>query len=424
MSDFDPCQHASSFERCCIYWDLLRAHQLIRGKPTIFTWFPCGFAACPAFHVHLYDIKVIIPVPVNEHMLIHPGNGQFLKGLAKYSLMLIHAVMEMFIHGEFLERCVDVVMKWCYEDVTPRRIMWGYMWGTKHQHTPSATMRCLPRQTQQTISPQHGPARHVPRLQPCSGPCFYPDRPSAKPRTRQATPRAVPKTRMRDYTAQQCFGRLAVTSRAQWWSSCLFHAILVCHATSAAHRVECQVFSTDRIWLQKVGITDTGKQALVGNVTAGPLGIKGITPAPAQCHTLMQPHLPRKAKWIKHQHTTHIFGLWKPSASQLQRATRPLFKHVSMMRPCSPPPSRQTCHGRPFKASMKKHVVFRALPSRQSPRLPHNRKATQANAVLSKHANVFRVAASQEVKLLWKYVVQRSCGGLMLGRSDVVKKWN
>ena len=25
--------------------------------------------------------------------------------------------------------------------------------------------------------------------------------------------------------AQQCFGRLAVTSRAQWWSSCLFHAI-------------------------------------------------------------------------------------------------------------------------------------------------------------------------------------------------------
>ena len=29
-----------------------------------------------------------------------------------------------------------------------------------------------------------------------------------------------PKTRMRDYTAQQCFGRLAVTSRAQWWSSC------------------------------------------------------------------------------------------------------------------------------------------------------------------------------------------------------------
>lgn len=34
-----------------------------------------------AFHVHLYDIKVIIPVPVNEHMLIHPGNGQFLKGL-------------------------------------------------------------------------------------------------------------------------------------------------------------------------------------------------------------------------------------------------------------------------------------------------------------------------------------------------------
>ena len=258
MSDFDPCQHASSFERCCIYWDLLRAHQLIRGKPTIFTWFCCGFAACPAFHVHLDDIKVIIPVPVNEHMLIHPGNGQFLKGLAKYSLMLIHAVMEMFIHGEFLERCVDVVMKWCYEDVTPRRIMWGYMWGTKHQHTPSATMRCLPRQTQRTISPQHGPARHVPRLQPCSGPCFYPDRPSAKPQTRQATPR--PKNTdasqswrasqkhieiiecwhkgpgnlelkycvaqwLHSTVAQQCFGRLAVTSRAQWWSSCLFHAI-------------------------------------------------------------------------------------------------------------------------------------------------------------------------------------------------------
>ena len=201
---------------------------------------------------------------------------------------------------------------------------------------------------------------------------------------------------------------------------------MVCHATSAAHRVECQVFFEHRIWLQKVGITDTGKQALVGNVTAGPLGIKGITPAPAQCHTLMQPHLPRKAKWIKRQHTSISLDFEShPRPSSNAQATRP-FKHdVSMMRPCSPPPSRQTyCHDHLKHQSMKKHVVFRALPSRQSPRLPHNRKATQANAVLSKHANVFRVASSQEVKLLWKYVVQRSCGGLMLGRSDVVKKWN